>query len=338
MKGKSLRAIAKELGVSHSYLSQVINGKRPASEKVLTTLLTSSLIDGAVLSYNESAWQRSSVVEQRTHKRACEPAKLIQQFIESRREGLSTNTIKYYSDYLKRAIQIVSFNVSCHDITMYLKSLKCSAGGKHSYFRVLRTFYNWLYSRKSGYHLNVQDNPILDVDAPKVDRKILPSFTPQQVSYLIEQASCVRDKAIISLFADSGLRLSELASIKLQNIDWQNRLIKVKCKGNKEGLAPFGKMTEDLLKQWLSTHNGSKLWDLKFRGVSIMLKRLSARTGLPCNAHTFRRTFASILAKRGVDSLHIMRLGRWESIQMVERYTRSVQFEDSLKLYSDIVR
>ena len=44
-----------------------------------------------------------------------------------------------------------------------------------------------------------------------------------------------------------------------------------------------------------------------------------------------------IMAKKGIDSLHIMRLGRWESIQMVERYTRSVRFEDSLKLYSAIV-
>ena len=69
----------------------------------------------------------------------------------------------------------------------------------------------------------------------------------------------------------------------------------------------------------------------------MSLQQLREKTGLPCNPHTFRRTFASILAKRGVDSLHIMRLGRWESIQMVERYTKSVQFEDSLKLYSDIV-
>jgi integrase/recombinase XerC len=82
----------------------------------------------------------------------------------------------------------------------------------------------------------------------------------------------VRDKAIISLFADSGLRLSELTNIQINNIDWQNRLIKVKCKGNKEGLAPFGKRTENLLKQWLSTYEpNGKLWDLKFRGVSIML-------------------------------------------------------------------
>ncbi len=65
---KSLRQLAKELGVSHSYLSQVINGKRPPSEKVLTTLLTSGLIESAISSYNEREWQRSSVVEQRTHK------------------------------------------------------------------------------------------------------------------------------------------------------------------------------------------------------------------------------------------------------------------------------
>jgi len=287
---------------------------------------------------HSACWQRSSVVEQRTHKLALDTLEIISQFIESRREGLSPLSIKYYHSYLKRARQVVGLNVLGQDITHFLKSLKCTPGGKHAYYRVLRTFYNWLYSRKSGYKLNVQDNPILDVDAPKLDRKILPSLTPQQVNYVIEQASCMRDKAIISLFADSGLRLSELANIKLQNIDWQNRLIKVRCKGGKEGLAPFGKTTETLLKQWLSTYEpNGKLWDLNPWGISIMLQRLKERTGLPCNPHTFRRTFASILAKRGVDSLHIMRLGRWSSIQMVERYTRSVQFEDSLKLYSDIV-
>ena len=148
----------------------------------------------------------------------------------------------------------------------------------------------------------------------------------------------MRDKAIISLFADSGLRLRELASIETHNIDWENRLIKVVCKGNKEGLAPFGKRTETLLKQWLSTYEpDGKLWDLNGWGISIMLQRLKAKTGLPCNPHTFRRTFASILAKRGVDSLHIKRLGRWESLAMVDRYTKSVQFEDSLKLYSAIM-
>ncbi len=177
------------------------------------------------------------------------------------------------------------------------------------------------------------------VEALKVGKRILPSLIPEQLDYLIEQADNLRDKAIISLFADSGLRLSELANINPNNIDWQHRLIKVICKGNKEGYAPFGSRTEKLLKEWLTQHPAiDKLWDISEWGISWMLRKMAAKTGLPCNAHTFRRTFASVLSKRGVDSLHIMRLGRWESVQMAERYTRSVRFEDSLKLYSDIVR
>jgi len=233
---------------------------------------------------------------------------------------------------------VLGFHITGQDIAQFLDSLVCSNGGKHAYYRVLRAFYNWVYSPKSSYHLNPQDNPILAVEAPKVEKMILPSLTPEQLDYLIEQAETIRDRAIISLFADSGLRLSELANINPHNIDWQHRLVKVLCKGGKEGLAPFGQRTEKLLKEWLSQYSpNGRLWDINHWGVSIMLRRLSTKTGLPCNPHTFRRTFASILAKRGVDSLHIMRLGRWESIQMVERYTRSVRFEDSLKLYSSIV-
>jgi site-specific recombinase XerD len=179
---------------------------------------------------------------------------------------------------------------------------------------------------------------MLIVEPPKVEKRIMPALSTQQIVYLIDQSTCIRDKAIISLFSDSGLRLSELASIKLQNIYWGSRLIKVWCKGSKEGLAPFGERTESLLREWLSQHepNGN-IWGIGKWDIVEMLKSLKAKTKLPCNAHTFRRSFASILAKRGVDSLHIMRLGRWESISMVERYTRSVRFEDSLKLYRPII-
>jgi integrase/recombinase XerC len=201
--------------------------------------------------------------------------------------------------------------------------------------RELRTFYNWLYSPKSGYALNPQHNPILIVDPPKVGKRILPSLTPEQIVSLIDKCESVRDKAIISLFRDSGLLLSELASVRLENIDWDNRLVKVLCKGNKEGLAPFGEKTEALLKQWLPRYspNCGNIWGIGKWEIGDVLRDLRSKTGLPCNPHTFRRSFASILAKKGIDSLHIMRLGRWESIQMVERYARSVRFEDSLRHY-----
>ena len=263
---------------------------------------------------------------------------LVSSFLKSRREGLSPESIKFYEGYLRLANTVIGFHITGQDICQFLSNLGCTNGGKHAYYRALRAFYNWLYSPKSGHGLNPQDNPMLLVESPKVERKILPSLTTEQLDYLIDQTECIRDKAIISLFADSGLRLSELANIDQANIDWQHRLIKVVCKGNKEGLAPFGQRTEKLLKEWLSQYSaGGKLWDIRERGISWMLWRLEAKTGLPCNAHTFRRTFASILSKRGVDSLHIMRLGRWQSLAMVDRYTRSVQFEDSLKLYTSIM-
>jgi site-specific recombinase XerD len=263
---------------------------------------------------------------------------LTEAFVASRRDGLSPRSIKNYRLYLRLASEIVGLDVSGQAVQRFITSRNCSNGGKHAYFRCLRAFYNWLYSPKSSMRLNSQDNPVLAVEAPKVEKKILPSLTVEQVEYLIDQAECIRDKAIISLFADSGLRLVELVNIDPHNIDWQNRLIKVKCKGNKEGYAPFGEHTESLLREWLSEHKANgRLWDVNVHAIVWMLRKLEAQMGLRCNPHTFRRTFASILAKRGVDSLHVMRLGRWESMAMVERYTRSVKFEDSLKFYEAIV-
>ncbi len=262
-------------------------------------------------------------------------ADLLTKFLKSRRLGLSPRTIECYTGYINRARSVIGTGVTGQDIQRFLNSLPCSNGGKHAYYRVLRTFYRWLYSPKSGFELDPQRNPILLIDPPKVEKKILPSLTTEQVAYLIEQVECVRDKAIISLFGDSGLRLTELAAIKANDIDWDNRLIRVWCKGKKEAMAVYGTTTQKLLNAWLSEYspNGGSIWGINKHGIEDMLKRLRAKTGLPCNAHTFRRTFASILAKRGIDSIHIMRLGRWESIQMVERYTRSVKFEDSLRLY-----
>jgi integrase len=60
---------------------------------------------------------------------------------------------------------------------------------------------------------------------------ILPSLTPEQVDYLIANADNVRDKAIISLFADSGIRLNELLNIKAVDIDPQNMTVTVWGKG-----------------------------------------------------------------------------------------------------------
>jgi len=179
---------------------------------------------------------------------------------------------------LNRARRVVGTQVSGQEVASFLKSLTCSNGGRHGYFRALRCFYNWIYSQRSGYRLNPQDNPMLFVEAPKLEKKILPSLTLEQLESLIDQAECTRDKAIISLFADSGLRLMELSIINPTNIDWDKKLIKVKCKGGKEALAPFGTRTEKLLKEWLSRHTANgRLWDISYWGINIMLCRLKKK-------------------------------------------------------------
>ena len=114
-------------------------------------------------------------------------------------------------------------------------------------YRTLRVFYNWLYYPRSGYALNPALNPIIAVEPSKVDKRILPAFSVDEVEHLLAQSESTRDKAIISLFVDSGLMLSELTNIKPDDIYWQNCLIKVKCKGGKEAYAPFGQRTKQLL-------------------------------------------------------------------------------------------
>lgn len=164
---------------------------------------------------------------------------------------------------------------------------------------------------------------------------ILPSLTHEQVEHLIERADIVRDKAIISLFADSGIRLPELLNIQESHIDWDTQTIIIWGKGGKQRKAPFTKRTADLLLEYLRDTRVSQvaknmyisnIWHVRKRGIQIMLWRLEQRTGLPCNPHTFRRTFASNLHRSGLDVEHIMRLGGWESLDMVLRYTRSVKF------------
>lgn len=303
-----------ELGnLSKPYISQVKNGKRPPSKRLIQALTDYyyTTNKGRIIS---------------------DAQKAIYLFLESRRNGLSPRTIyDFYKKYLTEAVPVLGLTPTP---SANINSLSCSPGGKHAYFRALRAFYNWLYSPKSGYDFQGKDNPVIWVEPPKVPKLILPSLTRQELELLISRVNFVRDKAIITLFTESGLRLTELANIKLEDIDWQSRIVKVLGKGGKEAYAPFGELSEKYLREWLSRYlpNGN-IWGINNYGIATMLRRLEKETGLPCNPHTFRRTFACLLRKAGVDTMTIKDLGRWESLEMVQRYTRSVTFQDSLKFY-----
>lgn len=170
--------------------------------------------------------------------------------------------------------------------------------------------------------------------APRLPTVVLGHPTLSQVEVLISVAPTTRDKAIISLFADTGMRLSELAQIAPGQIDWATNIIRIFEKGRKERLVKFGCRTKELLNEHLSTFtpNGN-IWGVNTHGIQTMLQRLSQQTGIKANPHSFRRFFAIKLRKRGVDSQTIQYLGGWESLSMVERYSRAAKQEVALAEY-----
>lgn len=250
-------------------------------------------------------------------------------FLQSRRAiEVSPATFQFYEVKLGRFLTEVNPDTATQwDIECFLLQFG-NPGNRHAYYRVLKTFFNWREQRFN------RPNPMKTLKAPRLGKLIMPSLTREQVFILLECSDGIRDKAIIALFTESGLRLTELTNIKPQDIDWGRRVINVVGKGKKQRFAPFGQMSEGYLKTWLEQYqpNGN-IWGLKQWGITSMLRRLKVTTGITCNPHTFRRTFACLLRKAGVDVMTIKDLGGWESLEMVQRYTRSVSFTDSLKFY-----
>jgi len=250
---------------------------------------------------------------------------MLDNFLASRRQGMSNHTITFYQRCLSKAI---GMELTPQGINSFLNALDCG-NAKHSYYRAIRAICNW--AEREGY---IHFNPIKRVDAPKVQRKLLPSVSLEQFQTLLDATDNLRDKSIVSLLFDSGLRLSELCSINPSDIDWNSNTLRVIVKGNREAKAAFTPKTAKLLKELISRDgHGEALFGMKPRGIQDMLSRLSEQVGFPCNAHSFRRGFACHLHKKGLSTLSIMNLGRWASLDMVTRYTRSITFDDCLDLY-----
>jgi integrase/recombinase XerC len=173
------------------------------------------------------------------------------------------------------------------------------------------------------------------IETPKT---MLYTMTPENVHRLLEAASCIRDRAAISLLADSGARRSEIVVIKTNDVDLGKNCIKVIGKGNKEGYLIFGEVTKAyILRQLEENSSVGTLFDLDTEGLKTMLRRLHVRTGIKCNAHSFRRGFATELRRKGLSELDIAELGRWSSTEMVQRYSRAYTFQDAATRYMAVV-
>jgi integrase len=289
------------------------------------------------------------VAHRRTFHRNCEvslswggesapnAAAALTAFLGQYPEGSATDS--FYRCYLSKSVPPLGLTSTTAEIQRFVYH-DCgkpgiTQGGRHAYYRAIRAFFNWVFSPASHLGLSPGDNPITWVKAPKVDRKLMPAQDKKSFAILLSHVHGPEDRAIISMLYDSSGRLAEVSGVAEPDILWDRHRIKVKAKGGKEVLMPLGEASEILIKDWLTEYNpnGGRLWRKSKSGIVSMLRRLEVASGVKCNAHTFRRGFASELRRKGVDSLDIMKLGHWKSIRMVQTYTETVDFEDSQRRY-----
>ena len=198
----------------------------------------------------------------------------------------------------------------------------------------LRSFFRFL--TREGY---LKANPIATISSPKLE-KHLPSFmTEEEVARLIEAAFAkderdergARDRAILETFYSSGLRISEVVGLNIEDIDFISGIVKVRGKGKKERIAPIGEAAIAAIRKYLDKRkkqntalflnkNGTRFTT---RGVCDIVEKYILRAGIRqgVSAHTFRHSFATHLLNRGADLRTVQELLGHANLSTTQIYT-----------------
>lgn len=217
------------------------------------------------------------------------------------------------------------------------------------HFSALRSFYKYLNRREGFTH-----NPIAEVQLPKAEKKLPVVLSQKQVIELIElplkteqpkQAPDwlpLRDSAILELFYSSGVRLSELAALDVEDFDLHNECVKVFGKGSKERVCPVGTPAAEAIHKY---RNAAKVMQgplfisklrrrMTTRAISGMFKKYHALSDIPLNVspHKLRHSFATHLLDHGADLRSVQTLLGHASLSTTQIYTH-VSIERMKKVY-----
>jgi integrase/recombinase XerC len=197
----------------------------------------------------------------------------------------------------------------------------------------LRTFFKYLM--REGI---VEANPARGVATPKREKHLPTVMQPSDVALLLEQPDLdanlgIRDRAWLELLYASGLRISELVGIDIDDIELRARLVKVRGKGSKERIVPFGSKAEEAVRAYLKVREADpdeQALFVNYRGARITtrsVRRLfdeyirgaSLRAGI--SPHTMRHSFATHLLNAGADLRGIQELLGHASLSTTQKYT-----------------
>lgn len=187
---------------------------------------------------------------------------------------------------------------------------------------------------------DIAESPLAKVKPPRVPEKLVPVIGEGDLKKLLKAVAGAdfesrRDRAIIGLFIDTGLRIAEMAGIRLDDLDLEEREVEVLGKGRRSRLIRFVKETRSDLQRYLLVrarhpHAESEwLWlgkrgQLTANGVYQMIQRRCEDAKIaPIHPHMFRHTFAHLYLKGGGSEGDLMKVTGWKSRQMVDRYGAS---------------
>ncbi|PRZ28225.1 site-specific tyrosine recombinase XerD [Flavobacterium granuli] len=261
--------------------------------------------------------------------------------------GLSKNTIDNYSFDIERLCVFLAENnidVSPLQITeetiqqfVYAVSSQVNARSQARIISGLKSFFGYLIFE--DYRL---DNPLELIEAPRTGRKLPDTLAVDEIDALIQAIDLSsnegeRNRAMLETLYGCGLRVSELVSLKISDLFFEEGFIKITGKGNKQRFVPVGKLAQKYIQLYRDTIRnhmkvkkefGDTLF-LNRRGgqltramIFTIIKDLAVKTALnkKISPHTFRHSFATHLLENGADLRSIQLMLGHESITTTEIY------------------
>jgi len=217
-------------------------------------------------------------------------------------------------------------------------------------FRALQQFFRW-YSTED--EAEPRPNPMAGMKPPAVTEDPVPLFTGDELARLIRACKGAgyrnrRDTAILVLFRDTGIRLAEMAGLKVADVSMKAREATVTGKGGKTRTVKFGYDAAVAVDRYLrdrsrreDAHSGMLWLGLRGRmtsdGIYQMVRRRGAIAGVAVNPHKFRHHFSHTWRLRGGADGDLMELNGWESPQMLGRYGRSAAGERARRHYDEVM-
>lgn len=248
------------------------------------------------------------------------------------------NDLLEFESFISQNFQVTLIDVSHNFIRSWVVALMENAISPRSVRRKISTlsgFYKYLIIRNV-----LSFSPVDKVPLPKVPKK-LPVFVEENTmnflfdsSFFTSDEIGVRDKAVILLIYHTGMRLSELISVKLSGLDFVKNTVKVLGKRNKERILPFSFEINETLKLYLSyrevlggdylfvTPKGEKMYPkLVYRIVHNYLSKVSSLN--KTSPHVLRHTFATHLLNNGADLNSIKELLGHANLSATQIYTHN---------------